>query len=341
MGVTIKEIAKRSGVSPSTVSLVLNDKWEEQRISSETRNRIQSVADELNYRPNQRNNSVTEKKVNSIGLIVTNHAYYYYADLVQSVESACRNAGFNFLLAINSTDSHEKKESLIRMIDMGLSGIIFDPFSSEPLSESVIDIITNSTVPIISLGSICSQLLPNSIVPDHRHGGYIAASHLLEKGHKKILCLLSFSSTDNTKDFINGYQNAFEEFGISPMKNSIHLNDCYIASYDDILTEILSSKTTAVLTNSDIIACGLGQMAQKANISVPKDLSIIGYSNFSLFENLNLPYTTISLHFDRIARKAVHLIKKIGDEKIFVTPEIIIPTLIDRGSTVIFSEQSI
>ena len=124
MGVTIKDVARRTGLSVTTVSLVLNKK--ESRISERTRQLVETAAQELNYTPNQTAVSLATKRTRVIGLLLPETGYYYYADLIHSVESACRNAGYFLTLSIAGLDEEQMVEQMVNLVRHQIDGLILD-----------------------------------------------------------------------------------------------------------------------------------------------------------------------------------------------------------------------
>ena len=203
MGVTIKDIARETGLSVTTVSLVLNNK--DSRISEKTRQLVQSTAQELNYQPNQAAVSLVTKKTQVIGLLIAQDHYYYFGDLIRSVEMACHNASYFPLISLSSLGSEVEPELISMLARRGMDGLILDPAvfqtgRSGPVSE----IMRGLQIPVITLGYVDSQLLSNSITINHRQGSYLAASHLLISGHRRIACIAASLSPGIRQDYLAG-----------------------------------------------------------------------------------------------------------------------------------------
>lgn len=327
MGVTIKDVARRTGLSVTTVSLVLNKK--ESRISERTRQLVETAAQELNYTPNQTAVSLATKRTRVIGLLLPETGYYYYADLIHSVESACRNAGYFLTLSIAGLDEEQMVEQMVSLVHHQIDGLILDPSSLEEDADSCLEVLEQLKLPVVLLGCVNARLLPNSIVPAHRQGGYLAASHLLELGHRQVGCACGPLSCTAAADFLRGYREALEEYGLAFREELVQEGAYSLELGAAALGELRRQGVTAIAAGSDLIAWGICRAARRMGLSIPEDLSVTGYGDTAVSAGMEVPLTSVSVHFDRIARKAVNLIR----HREGLSPETITPTLICREST--------
>ena len=343
MGVTIKDVAKKTGLSITTISLVLNKK--ENRIPEKTRQIIENAVHELNYAPNQAAVSLSTKKTNLIALVIPRKTFYSFADLVSSIESSCRNAGYGLNISLPEGDEASCLEAIRETLRRGADGVVFDPSAfNDDFYSAYMDLVSKSEIPIVSLAAAGAHLLPNSITPDHRQGGYLAASHLLELGHTRFGFIAGSRESCIVSDLLRGIEDAFEELrpnSPSPSSDGLFavFGEANAASGHEGLDTLLelqpsaiAGAVTAIIAGSDSIAFGLLRRARELGIAIPGGLSVIGYGN-SLPGAEYTPLSTISIHYDRIARKAVNLLKKLNQGEAALTPELISPSLILRGST--------
>ncbi|MDR1575611.1 MAG: LacI family transcriptional regulator [Treponema sp.] len=333
MGVTIKDIAKRTGLSITTISLVLNKK--ENRIPEKTRQIIESAAQELNYSPNQVAVSLSTKKSNLIGLVIPRGTSYYFANLVSSIERACRNAGYSLGISLPESDGDSCLEAIQEMLHRGVDGVIFDPSNlGEDFYRAYIDMVFESDTPISSLAGAGAHLLSNSVIPDYKRGGFLAASHLLELGHRRIGFIAGSRENYAVSDLLLGVEEALEEKGMGGEALPVLFGANTAAFGREGLDSLLEAGgPTGVIAASDSIAAGILRRAFEMGIHVPRQLSVLGYGNSSAGAEYQVSLTTVSIHYDRIARKAVNLIKKLTQNGSARTPELIAPSLIVREST--------
>jgi LacI family transcriptional regulator len=327
MGVTIKDIAQKTGVSITSVSLVLNKK--ENRISAKTKQLIEAAAQELNYSPNQSAFSLATKKTNTIGLIIPGGTFYPFADMARAFETACKNAGFGMILLLPEGDGESCIEAVQTMTRKGTDAVVFD---SSVLDDTCFDqwrrAAEISDVPFFSIAD-SRDADKRSVIVDHRQGGYLAASHLLELGHKNIGCVLGHPGFRVTADFLLGIEDALAEFDVDAHGSpALLLSNTAESGYEG-LSSLIEKNITAVIAGSDRIAAGVLRRAYELKLAVPEQLSVTGYGNSVFAANLHVPLTSVSAHFDRIARKIVYCIKNPGN----VQPQTVQPSLIAREST--------
>ena len=336
MGVTIKDVAKKTGLSITTVSLVLNKK--ESRIPEKTRQIIENVAQELNYAPNQAAISLSTKKTNLLALIIPRKTFYFFADLVSSIENACHNTGYGLNISLPEGDDASCLDAIREAQRRGADGVIFDPsVLGDNFYNAYVDLVLKSEIPICSLAGAGAHLLPNSIIPNHRQGGCLAASHLLELGHTGIGFLAGPRENHIVSDLLRGIEDAFEEYHPGSGAPSVVFGVNTAAFGHEGLESLLNMRPertlTGIICGSDSIAAGVLRRAYELGIAVPEKLSVIGYGNISPSAEYPPPLSTVSIHYDRIARKAVNLIKKLSQCGPALTPELVAPSLIVRGST--------
>ena len=331
MGVTIKDVAKKTGLSITTVSLVLNKK--DSRISERTRQLIESAAQELNYTPNSTAVSLVTKKTKIIGLILPESGYYHFSSLIRSMESACRNGDYFLMVSIARQGDEDALELLESLVKKRVDGLVLDPSCLSAESVGYQEVLCGIKVPVVCLGCIGPLLPPNSIAPSHQQGGFLAMSHLLELGHRRIGCITGPASYSTSFHFWQGCQDALEEYGLAPDQNLLVQGPYRPETGALALGQLLQQNVTAVVTASDFIAWGVWQEALRRGLSVPEDLSITGYGDSLADSCFNGGLTSLTVHFDRIARKAVNLIRKWEETNTPSPPENIFPSLLCRSSS--------
>lgn len=331
MGVTIKDVAKRTGLSVTTVSLVLNKK--ESRIPERTKQLIESAAQELNYTPNQTAVSLVTKRTQTLGLVLPEVAYYNFADLVRSMEIACKNAGYFLMLSLVGLDDEEALEQIESLLRRGVDGLVFDPSFMPDSVRGYRECLEASVAPIVPLGCINTLLLPNSIAPEHRQGGFVAAAHLLQLGHRQIGYICGPATLGVASTFISGCRDASEEYGAQWNEENVYEGSYCAATGAAGLAALRRRGVTGIVCGADSIAAGVYRAAHTLGLSIPGNLSVVGYGNTALAADFFVPLTTVSIHFDRIARKAVNIIRKNEQDRKLLTPEMILPTLMQRESS--------
>jgi LacI family transcriptional regulator len=233
-------------------------------------------------------------------------------------------------------------DALQEMLRRDADGIIFDSSClSRDFFHAYMDMVSQSDSPICSLSGAGAHLLPNSIVPDHRQGGFLAARHLLDLGRRGIGVIAGPKENAITADFLRGVADALEQCGLDARGVRIVFGaHTALAGYEglDALLQpreksVEDAALSGIIAGSDAIAGGVLRRAHELDIGVPEQLSVTGYGNSSPSAEFYVPLTTVSIHTDRIARKAVNLIKKFNGNSPALTPELIAPALVTRQST--------
>lgn len=293
MKVTIKDIAHAAGLSPATVSLVLNHR--PSRIAPQTKERVLSIAREMGYRPNSAAVSLKTNRSYTLGLIVPDIRNDYYATYAKGLEDACQEKGWSMILCSTSFN-HERERQYIETLRMksidGIS-VVSTPSKMPSPGTDNIDFILSLNIPLV-LTDMTSYRPPiNAVVSDHAKGGYMAVRHLLSLGHRKIAFITGPSGLEGSYSRLEGCKKAFEDFGIKWDDGMIYVGDySYEAGLDGI--DYLSDKDfTAVFAFNDLMACGVYNGLAKYNLFVPQDVSVIGYDDHFVSSILNVPLTTV------------------------------------------------
>lgn len=329
MGVTIKDVAKKSGVSVTTVSLVLNKK--SNRISEKTRQLIEDAARELNFIPNHNAVSLVTKKSKLIALLLPGDTYYQYDDFIRSMEYACRNAGYSLIVSLTEHTPEDIITQIHDVLRYNVEGIVIDPSLLSEWSDELQKEIDKQDIPIILTGPVLGQSPVNSIMPAHRRAAYSAVKHLIELGHERIGLITGPDTLAVTVEMIAGYRAALEENHISFSEDLIYCGPYHPSTGKAGIRNLKEENISAALVVSESITFGAMYQLSAEHIKVPDRFSLISYAMGSAAETLDLPITSVSIHLDRIARKSVNLIRNYSGETSL--PESVEPTIIDKGST--------
>ena len=224
--VTLKEIAQEVGLSPSAVSLVLNDR--PCRISDENRRRIKEVAARKRYVPNQIARSLVMQQSRTLGLIVPNIMSRFFSSFARNLEVRCRERGYA-LFIMNSDGKTENDADLVRLlINRGVDGIFLvaaEEVSPDPL---LMEQLEAGIVPVVMVDRSIENAPGDKVRFDSELGGYLATKHLLDEGHRRIACVVNTASHTG-RDRLAGCRRAFAEAGAPFGEDLVFESDYYIA----------------------------------------------------------------------------------------------------------------
>lgn len=335
MRVTIKDVARQAGVSTATVSLVLNNK--PVSISQDTKNAVLSAARELSYRPNQLAVSLVTQKSNTLGLIIPDNSNLFFAQLSKHIETAANAAGYTLIYG-NSNDSVRTDLHYLHIFgDRGVDGIIISPsaFGTPDEYWSCLSFIYSLKLPVVFIDRPMQESNLPSVLPDNFTGGYLATRHLLDQGHRVVGCCTGPSNLESCIQRLNGYRKALEEYSIPFNPALIYHGDFSTESGQKALPYLLGQNITAVFSFNDMMAFGLYKEMHSYNLSVPDDLSIVGFDDIFFAEIIQPPLTTVSQPIAEMANAVVEkLVSQIKNpsREINAVPQLFTPALKVRGS---------
>lgn len=333
MGVTIKDIAKRAGVSVTTVSRALNDYKD---IRPETRERILRIAEELNYRPNAVARSLVMKKSQTIGLIIseltrsrTGHDLTF--NIICGVNDRATEAGYDLVLSTTDPSRQEQVPYMELCRRRQLDGVILmgmrtdDPYLKEVVESSVPCVLID--VPLV--GDKCGH-----VTLDNERGARMAVEHLIAEGHREIGMINGHAQAFVSLERLNGYRNALKEAGIEYRPEKVYFGDFEEASGREGIRHLLSRfpEMTAVFCASDTMAIGAIRELKDLGRRVPEDISVMGFDDIELASFVTPALSTVSQPVYEFGRKAVDLLIRMFDGEIG-TAEVLEPKLEIREST--------
>lgn len=327
--VTRKDVAKYAGVSPATVSNVINNK---DVVRDELKKRVWDAIEALGYRPNMVARSLKTKETLQIALISNDITNHYYAEVALGMEDEARKAGYVVCMINASEDSTYIDEIIRRQFD----GIIM---ATDKISIESINSLASVNIPIVFVGNEGYKGLDKKVTEvyiDTYGGARELFEHLCKQGHKRIGFISARKLKDlNEPDYrLKAYLDVLEE-------NYIHIDPSLIYFEDETLdyaytaaSKMLmrSDRPTAIFTGNDYQAIAVMAAVNKAAMDIPNDISIAGFDNLLMSRYYSPSLTTVDMPKYTLGGKAMNiLLKKLKGEKV---GNIVMKTeLIIRNST--------
>ena len=211
-GVSIKDIAEAAGTTHSTVSRALRDS---SKISEDTRERIQEIAQEMGYTPNAVAQSLQTNRTNAIGLVVTSIADPFWSDVVRGAEEVAQPAGFSVLLNSSHNDPDQEIQAIETFHRRRVDGLLV---ASSRVGNNHVDRMSKIDVPVVLINSEGEKDFNflHSVTVDDQSGIRQAVEHLLEQGHRRIGYLGVQNRPLSNERRKEGYVDVLEENGIDP-----------------------------------------------------------------------------------------------------------------------------
>ena len=304
---TLQTIADIINVSRSTVSRVLNNKWERSGISRVTADKITVLAKDLNYLKNDTARSLREKKTFTIGVIVRDITNPFYSHIIKFVERALYAKGYTIIICNTGYDLDRESSLINSLISRRVDGIILSPIQK---SIENISIIKFRNVPLVLFDCNIDEMKADYVLVDNEAGTMKAIEYLISQGHKEIGYIGGNSYDSNNRLRYAGYRKSMQLASLSIHKNYVkHGRYTFKHGYDSA-TEILRSKNvpTAFFTANNRIMLGACKGIMDCGLQIPDDISIIGFDDFETATMLPNPLTVIRQPVQEMALNAVSLL---------------------------------
>lgn len=334
---TIKDIAKEFNVSISTVSKALNDSYE---ISVSTKEKIQKYAKANNYKPNFNALSLKNRQTKTIGIIIPNMLNYFFAQVFNGIEKIANDRGYKIISCI-SNESFKKEVETIEMLSNGsIDGFILS-IAEETISKSnfnhLQEVIDNGT-PIVMFDRVADNIKCDKVVTDNFDSARSTVAYLVKSGHQNIAFISTINNLEIGRRRQLGYLKGLEDFNIKVEKNLIINIDDNYKNYEKVLEPIFKSNNIdSVIATDESSAIAAMKVAIKKGHKIPKNFSVISFSNGILARHSSPRMTTVSQHGELMGATAAEMLINRLEDKSEVkkkTETVIVKTdLVERNST--------
>ena len=297
---TIHDVAKAAGTSATTVSRVVNDTG--YPITAELRQRVLAAAALLNYSPSALARSLKNSQPREIGIIVPNISNPFYAQTILGIEQAIHDHNYNIILCNTFRRNEKEREYMQMLYDKRVMGAIVSAAAEN--GSNVIDF-TNKGMTFVLLDQKIEGSDCRNINFDFREGARLAANYLLDKGHRKTALITSPITRWSRREIYAGYLDALKNNVRFPASEPIVFESTAEREIDDTIYEnsvgrqmaqqFLASHcdATGVLCVNDMVAFGFIQELHEKGISVPEDVSVIGFDDIPFAAMFSPALTTV------------------------------------------------
>lgn len=275
---TMQEVATKAGVSKATVSRVLSGKG---YVSQETKDQVFKAIEEAGYRPNLLARNLATSKSMCIGLVVTNTLYNgnYFSEIISQAAKKLDANGRQLILVDGKHSAEEEREAIQFLHDLRCDGIIIYPrFLSVNEMDELID---KYNKPVMVVNRKLRKHQSHCIYCDHKGSGFKATQALIERGHHHIAFITGSLDSPTAIERLSGYKEALAAAGL-PVKESLIVQGKWSAASGAAAVETLLTSGepfSAILASNDEMAIGAMKKLNEAGISVPSQVSVIGFDN--------------------------------------------------------------
>lgn len=301
---TMKDVAERSGVSVTTVSHVVNGT---RRVSDEVRLRVEGVMEEIGYRPNILARGLRRGEATLLGLVVPDATNPYFAEIARAVADACSEEGYAVIIC-NSDGRRDREKEAVEVLAANRVGGIF--LVNVGVTERDAALFDGLAIPLVMLDREIPGIPVDSIQIDNVHGGRQATDHLLALGHRRIACIAGPSQVSPSGDRVTGYRQALEAAGL-PFDPSLVLRGDFTPASGHACAGALMDgdrRPTALFACNDLMAFGAVTALAERGLSVPGDVSVVGFDDISLAAYFNPPLTTVAQPRREMGRRAARIL---------------------------------
>jgi len=329
---TIKDIARMADVSHTTVSRALNNK---SRIKNETKERILSIARELNYLPNFIARSLVMKQTKTLGLVITTIANPFYTELSQGIETTAISLGYNIILCSTNYDLSIEKKYIDMLRSKGVDGIIF---TSAHMGDPNIIGLAEEGFPMVLVNRRTYHPMVRDKIDyigvDNISGGFLAVEHLIKLGHDRIGVIGGSSESSVGFERLEGGKKALAVYGREVVGDYFLEGDFLKGSGYRGGKEFLKMNRppTAIFATNDYMALGTYQAIVEEGMKIPEDMALIGFNDIEFTSMKGIELTTIGQKKYEMGALAVKtLVERIEGKKVGPSKEIVLePELIIR-----------
>lgn len=311
---TIKDIARIAQVSPTAVSMAINNLPE---IGQETRKRILSIAKKLNYRPNTAARSLVTSRSNTIGLIITTFTNPVYPEVAIGIEDKALELGYSVITCSTRYSTEIERQHVGMLQSRGVDGIIFN--SVERCDPNIAPLLRQGFPFVLINRRVSESPLDRKteyVVLDDAKGAYMAMEHLYSLGHRRIGIIEGMKTSSTAEERTRGAMNLLRDRGLEI--DPALIAECH---WDRKLAYMaarrmlkLKKPPTAFFSENDYMALSVREAVLDLGYSVPEDIALVGFDNIDVSGIRGIDLTTIGMERHKVGGQAVELlIRKIKE----------------------------
>jgi DNA-binding LacI/PurR family transcriptional regulator len=330
MTVTIKDVAKKAGVSSATVSRVLSGK---PHVRSVVIDRVMKTVEELNYRPSRLARSLRVQKSNIIGLIISDIMNPFFTALIRAVEDVASDKGYTIFLCNSDENIEKEREYIAVMQSERIAGLLITPTLEQggccrPLVEA--------GIPVVSFDRRITDMDVDTVLVNNVKGSYEAVVHLIEQGHRKIAAVTGSEDKTTGRERLAGYRQALTDHGIQFDPQFVFSGVPKKETGREIARKILQSPAvpSAIFCGNNLLTMGLLGYMKEAGRKIPNDYALVSFDDLDWYTLTTPTITAVRQPVYELGRIAAELLFDRIEGKNFPPKEIMLESeLVVRSSS--------
>ncbi len=285
---TLMDVARLAGVSPSTVSRILNGTA---RVSEDKRLAVLAAITKVNFAPNQMAQGLKKGRSMTIGIVVQDISSPFFDETLRGVDDGLKGTGYASVIVSGHWNAEEEAERIRLLLARKVDGIIL--LSGRMSDEAVLQF--SGQRPIVSTGRALHTRSALGIKLDNEHGAWLAVHHLIELGHRRIAFVSGPANNHDADERLTGYLRALREADIGPDPKLIVEGNFHESSGLLAVNHLFDTQQqfSAVFAANDLSAYGVRLCLYRKGIRVPDDISLVGFDDLPGSSYTTPPLTTV------------------------------------------------
>jgi len=303
--VTIKDIAKELGISPSTVSRALKDHPD---ISADTKKAVQELALKWNYKPDPIALSLKSRKNKIIGVIIPEMVHYFFSTVISGIEDLAYDSGYHVMICQSNENYEREVKNTQALLSCRVDGILVS-VSKRTFDFKHLKTIQESGVPMVFFDRICDEIVTDRVIVDDFEGAYQATKHLISIGCKRIAHLASHPHLIIAQNRQEGYIKALSDHNV-PVDKQIIVKCDIITEANEIIPKLLNlpNPPDGFFAVNDLTAAETMKIVKSKGLNVPEDIAIVGFTNGQISNLTNPALSSVEQHGYEIGKNAARLL---------------------------------
>jgi LacI family transcriptional regulator len=301
---TIYEVSELAGVSLATVSRVVNNS---DKVAARTREKVEAAMRELGYRPNSIAQSLASNRSNSVGILVPELHGPFFGAMLSNIEDELRAAGKHVIITAGHSDEETEKESIEFLTSRRCDALILHVYA---ISNEYIESLRDRSVTIVIIGRDIPGMEKDCISLDDEYGSYLATRHLIEMGHRDLACIAGPLWKSDGQQRLAGYKRALQEYGINYDERLMAEGDYEESSGRQAMKRLLQQDVSfsGLVCANDEMAAGAIVIARERGMTIPDDLSVIGFDNVFFTTYMHPQLSSVDYPIDIMGRMAARCV---------------------------------
>jgi len=303
--VTIKDIAKVLGISPSTVSRALKDHPD---INPDTKKAVNDLAKELHYTPDPIALSLKNRQSKIIGVIVPEIVHYFFSLIIHGIEDLAYNSGYNVMMCESNETFEREVKNVETLLSSRVDGILVS-ISKETKSSAHFSKIKHAGVPVVFFDRICKDIDSDRVIVNDEKGAFDAVEHLILSGRKRIFHLTAPEHLIIAMKRKDGYIKALQKYHLPVLEERIVKCDT-LEEVQKVIPGLLNQNPApdAFFAVNDITAAATFKIIKDHGLKVPDDISVVGFTNGRISDLTDPQLSSVEQQGYEMGKEAVRLL---------------------------------